>query len=486
MNTSICCPKCGSQLSPDVPSGLCPNCLVRAGFQSETVLPPQSNPKSSRFEPPTIEQLANKFPQLEILELLGRGGMGAVYKARQHGLDRLVAIKILPPEIGHDAAFAERFTREARALARLTHSHIVTIYDFGQTLPSASTGEVGKDGVGSLFYILMEYVDGVNLRQTIQSGHLSPAQALAIIPQICEALQYAHDKGIVHRDIKPENVLLDKDGQVKIADFGLAKLLDTDVGTRSLTGTNQVMGTMQYMAPEQLTSSPELDHRADIFSLGVVFYELLTGQLPIGRFALPSKKVHVDVRLDEIVLRAIEQEPDLRYQRAAQMKSDLETMARTTAAPFEPVASNPETRATSELQQDAELCREALIGAFVLPISLFVTPSLATLGMIATSILGFLAIHKIKRSRGKLYRLRLAISEAILFPLLLLYLMIAGCISALYLFVYMSIPFRPDLLFRSENAREIIVALLAGNIVALIVCVFVGRAAWRAFYRINR
>src|SRR5712692_9194174 len=132
--------------------------------------------------------------------------MGAVYKARQPGLDRLVALKILPPDAGRDPAFAERFTREARALAKLNHPNIVGVYDFGQT-----------DGQ---YYLIMEFVDGLNLRQVLRAGELKPQEALRIVPQICEALQFAHDEGIVHRDIKPENILLDKKGRVKIADFG--------------------------------------------------------------------------------------------------------------------------------------------------------------------------------------------------------------------------------------------------------------------------
>jgi serine/threonine protein kinase len=183
-------------------------------------------------------------------------------------LDRTVALKILPPEVGSDPAFAERFTREAQALAKLTHPNIVMVFDFGET--------------NGYYYFVMEYVDGINLRQSLQLGHVSAEEALAIIPQICDALQYAHDEGIVHRDIKPENVLLDRRGRVKIADFGLAKLVGATQSGLSLTGTQQVMGTPHYMAPEQMERPATVDHRADIYSLGVVFYELLTGELPLG------------------------------------------------------------------------------------------------------------------------------------------------------------------------------------------------------------
>ena len=174
----------------------------------------------------------------------------------------------------------------------------------------------------------MEYVDGINLRQAIRAGQLKPAEALKIVPQICDALQFAHDEGIVHRDIKPENVLLDKRGRVKIADFGLAKMLDRSALDVSLTGTQQIMGTLHYMAPEQFQGARDVDHRADIYSLGVLFYEMLTGELPIGRFAPPSKSVEIDVRLDEVVLRSLEQKPDQRYQHASEIKFEMESIAR--------------------------------------------------------------------------------------------------------------------------------------------------------------
>jgi hypothetical protein len=256
--------------------------------------------------------LAPHFPNLEILSLLGQGGMGAVYKARQLKLDRFVAIKILPAEWGRDPAFAERFTREARALARLAHPHIVAVHDFGEA--------------GGHFYLLMEYVDGVNLRQLLQAGRLEPDLALRVIPQVCDALQYAHEEGIVHRDVKPANILVDHRGGVKIADFGLAKLVGPSRASFTLTGTHQVMGTLDYMAPEQRNRPQEVDHRADIYALGVVFYEMLTGELPLGRFSPPSRVAGVDGRLDEVVLRALEREPEQRYQKVSEVKGDLEAI----------------------------------------------------------------------------------------------------------------------------------------------------------------
>jgi serine/threonine protein kinase len=294
-----------------------------------TEIPGETGPHGTKVvkPPPPPDEIAKHFPQFEILECLGRGGMGVVYKARQPKLNRIVALKILAPEKLAEAKFAERFEREAQALARLNHSNIVTVYDFGEA-----------DG---LYYLTMEFVDGVSLRQLLQTRKMAPEEALAIVPKICEALQFAHEQGVVHRDIKPENVLLDKRGRVKIADFGIAKIMgDTPFapsdgeklaakpGAGTLT-QDQVLGTPHYMAPEQVERPQKVDHRADIYSLGVVFYEMLTGELPLGRFAPPSRKVQVDVRLDEVVLRALEKEPERRYQQASVLKTEVETISGT-------------------------------------------------------------------------------------------------------------------------------------------------------------
>jgi serine/threonine protein kinase len=182
------------------------------------------------------EELAPHFPQLEILECLGRGGMGVVYKARQKTLNRFVALKLLAPERVREAKFAERFTREAQALAALNHPNIVTIHDFGQA--------------GGFYFLLMEFVDGVNLRQLLRARKFTPEEALAIVPPLCDALQFAHDRGIVHRDIKPENLLLDKEGRVKVADFGIAKMLGTGrAGRQSLPAASHDNTTKAPLAP---------------------------------------------------------------------------------------------------------------------------------------------------------------------------------------------------------------------------------------------
>ena len=330
------CPKCGAELRASAPAGICPQCLLKAGLGgSEAAASGRQSAGATSstpgFVPPTPEELAPHFPHLEILELLGKGGMGAVYKARQPSLDRLVAVKVLPPEVGADASFSERFTREARALAKLNHQNIVAVHDFGRA--------------NDLYYFIMEYVDGATLRQLVDAGELQPAEALSIVPQICDALQFAHDEGIVHRDVKPDNILLDSKGRVKVADFGLAKLLDRAPADASLTGTNQVMGTPHYMAPEQMQGSHDVDHRADIYSLGVVFYEMLTGQLPIGRFEPPSKKVQVDVRLDDVVLRSLQSEPDRRYQHVSEIGGAVKSLDAPGAVSLleEPLKGRPAT-----------------------------------------------------------------------------------------------------------------------------------------------
>jgi serine/threonine protein kinase len=298
--------------------------MVKVGIGSEAGTA-AADSKRPHSPPPSPADVARHFPHLEVIELLGSGGMGAVYKARQREIDRLVALKILPSDAASDPGFAERFTREARALAKLNHPNIVALYDFGR--------------VNGLHYFIMEYVDGLNLRQLEQAGQLSPREALQIIPQICEALQFAHDEGIVHRDIKPENVLLDKKGRVKIADFGLARILGHEPEDFRLTRAREVMGTPHYMAPEQVEKPQSVDHRADIYSLGVVFYEMLTGELPLGKFDPPSQKVRIDVRLDDVVLRALEKEPARRYQHASEVKTDMETIMTEPPASTVPVAS---------------------------------------------------------------------------------------------------------------------------------------------------
>ena len=284
------------------------------------------------WTPPTLEELARLLPQYQVESLLGRGGMGAVYKCRQSSLDRTVAIKLLPAEIAADQQFVARFQREARTLAKLKHARIVVIHDFGQT----SAGHL---------YFVMEYIDGTDLRRILRGPGLEPEQALAIVGQLCDALQAAHQMGIVHRDIKPENVLVTSDGYVKLADFGLAQP-PREEGATMLTGTHVILGTPSYMAPEQSAGAAKADPRSDIFSLGVMFYEMLTGHRPHGVFDPPSQAVQLDARIDEVVLKALQSEPERRYQSVVEFKGDVEHI-RSTPPPPEPLAlPEPATPAT--------------------------------------------------------------------------------------------------------------------------------------------
>lgn len=278
--------------------------------------------------------------------------MGAVYKARQRGLDRLVALKILPVEISADGNFAERFKREARALARLSHPNVVTVIDLGKS--------------GELYYFLMEFVEGLTLRQMLQTRQLSPPEALALVPQICEALEYAHAEGVVHRDIKPENILVDPKGRVKIADFGISKLLGALAPTAQLTQPDHILGTMHYMAPEQFERPLEVDHRADIYALGVVLYEMLTGELPLGRFEPPSRKAAVDARLDELVLRTLEKNPRQRFQNAGELRMELAAIAG--------VASRLSPEVSRKLSYEYR-SRAALLGWPLLHVAVGVNPA---------------------------------------------------------------------------------------------------------------
>lgn len=296
------CRRCGQPIPTSALGGECPACLilVSLGSGADEALP--------ALTPADIER---HLPDLEILSALGRGGMGVVYKARQKTLDRVVAVKVLAPDRAADPSFAERFVREARAMARISHPNVVGVYDVVR--------------VGDLVLIVMEYVDGASLRDRLRTGRVPPTDALRLIPQLCEALQYAHDHGVVHRDIKPENVLIDSAGTLKLTDFGLAKFGAAD--GFALTDSGDCMGTVRYMAPEQWADTAGVDHRADIYSLGVLLYEMLTGDLPTPQFTPPSAKVGTDPRFDHVVSKSMRDEPAERYQSAGEVKSDVARIA---------------------------------------------------------------------------------------------------------------------------------------------------------------
>ena len=273
---------------------------------------PVSDPHT--WQPPSPEFLQALLPGYFVEGFLARGGMGAVYRGVQVSLSRRVAIKILPPQLVEaDSSFAERFKQEARAMAQLNHPGIVSVYDFGEM----------QDGT---LYFIMEFVDGTDVSRMIaQQGRLPSAHAMAITAHVCDALQYAHERGVVHRDIKPANIMVGYDGSVKVADFGLAKSALQQ--NTSLTVSGQVMGTPHFVAPEALMLGSSVDHRADIYAVGVMLYQMLTGKIPQGLFEMPSMQVPgLDPRYDAIIAGAMREDRDLRYQQIHDMRRALDAI----------------------------------------------------------------------------------------------------------------------------------------------------------------
>jgi len=319
--------------------------LVRA---PEKVRP--ASAVAGTWQPPTPEELGELLPQYRIERLIGRGGMGVVYKGIQPELERPVAIKLLAAEVAADEKFVTRFKREARLLAKLQHSRIITVHDFGQT----------SDG---RLYLVMEYIGGGDLRSLLRGPGLLPDQALLAISQICDALCAAHREGVVHHDIKPENILITQDGYIKLVDFGLARPLRANA--HALTSAGIVLGTPAYMAPEQCEGSA--DHRSDIYALGVMLYEMLTGKRPRGVFDPPSKRAKIDPRLDEVVMKALQQEPDRRYQDASDLKRDVDSI-RATPQAVAGVAKRPGGKArllARDLTRLAQLLRKRAVASGV-------------------------------------------------------------------------------------------------------------------------
>ena len=298
---NLFCKTCGGPIVGLNRNTSCPRCLLKMGIDEPTIAQ-----DLQQFDLPTPDQLDRAIPRLDVIDLIAHGGMGAVYRARQPELDRIVAVKVLPAELSRNRAFADRFAQEARTLAKLNHPNIVTIHDSGIA--------------NGWCYIVMEHVDGITLRDAISQGAMSPENALEIVPELCEALKAAHSQGIVHRDIKPENILLTRDGLAKIADFGIAKLLDSNSDSEFNAGTRR------YMAPEQLFGASNIDHRADIYSLGVVLYELLTGKVPGENYVPPSKTTQIDQRLDMVVRKTLEKRPELRYQDVREIAEELQQL----------------------------------------------------------------------------------------------------------------------------------------------------------------
>lgn len=278
------------------------------------------------FEAPSIQELAPLFPGYEIETLIATGGMGAVYRAIQKSLDRTVAIKILPKEFSKDAAFCEGFEAEAKAMAKLNHPNLIGVYDFGE--------------VNGMLYIIMEYVPGHSLFHASNGMAIDPGEVVRLVSGICDGLAHAHENGILHRDIKPSNILLDLEARPKIGDFGLARPMD-----RKIQEGEEIFGTPHYTAPEVVDAPHTVNNRADIFSVGVLLHELLTGKLPADDRRPASLISHCDPRFDAIIRRATNPLADARHSNAAEISKELRAIgqsqgprvARGPAQPVNPV-----------------------------------------------------------------------------------------------------------------------------------------------------
>ena len=264
------------------------------------------------FIAPEPADLAPLFPGYEIQRLIATGGMGAVYCAVQKSLDRTVALKILPLELSQDAAFCKGFETEAKAMARLNHPNLIGVYDFGE--------------VNGMLYIVMEFVPGQSIYHSAHGHAIDPAEVIRLISAICHGLAHAHENGIIHRDIKPANILLDLNAQPKIGDFGLARPIE-----RKIEEGEEIFGTPHYTAPEVVDFPHSVDYRADIFSVGVMLHELLTGKLPADDLRPASLIARCDVRFDAIIKRATQPLPATRYASAEEMAKDLQAIVKSQA-----------------------------------------------------------------------------------------------------------------------------------------------------------
>jgi TolA-binding protein/predicted Ser/Thr protein kinase len=270
---------------------------------------------------PADPGLPRRLGHYDVGEKIGQGGMAIVCKGVQPSLNRAVAIKILPPQFATTPELLGRFEREAAIVANLNHSNIVQLIDRGRE--------------DNILFIVMEFVEGQSLDKVIAAGPMPLPKAIDFGSQICEALAYAHAAGVVHRDLKPSNILIDeRTGRVKIADFGIAALESTDAGLATLTADRSMIGTMNYMSPEQRRDAHRVTHRTDLFSLGVILYEMLTGKLPVGHFKLPSViRPDLPLGLDAIVKRCLAESPEDRYADAGQIRDELQRLTIRHTAP---------------------------------------------------------------------------------------------------------------------------------------------------------
>ena len=305
------CEVCGSVIVvKDTDVKVCSSCIF--GSLETEFAPERTGTASGLFV--EVDEIHPLFPEFEDIEVIHSGGMGTVFKARQISLDRWVALKVMKPELAEDPEFQERFEREGKTMAKLNHPNIVSVYEFGKR--------------GGFHFLVMEYVEGCDLHQLMKGNKLDSTSLLRLVPQICDALAFAHESDVIHRDVKPGNILIDRSGNVKMTDFGLAKVMQPSVDV-SLTMEGVGMGTLHYMAPEQLADARSTDARSDIYALGVVIYEMLTGKLPTGNFPPPTSSLaRRDKRLDKAVMRAMEQSPNDRFPSVKKFSEQIEPSVR--------------------------------------------------------------------------------------------------------------------------------------------------------------
>lgn len=258
---------------------------------------------SAPFVPPSKAQLSALLPEFEFLNVIGIGGMSVVYRVRRVADGEVFAIKVMAPLYEGQEDEAQRFVTEAKTMLALHHPNIVAVHDYGQT----SEGHL---------WLLMEYVDGVDMHRTIRAGGITPQNAYTLVLQLCQAVQYAHDHGVVHRDIKPANVLISRDGRVKFTDFGVAKPLE-----ELAAGGDDGYGTPGYAAPERYAKGAAVDHRADVYSLGIVIHEMLSGETP--RQAAMHGHAKLPAPFIGVFSKCLMADPARRYQSAREVGAAL-------------------------------------------------------------------------------------------------------------------------------------------------------------------
>ena len=314
------CPECGRSYQASAVMGQCPTCLMAAAIGPEQARE-ADRPKSLD---PTRADLEKAFPELEVIECLGKGGMAAVYKVRHRAVDRLAALKVLLVDPIDDPIMADRFAAEGDILKSIDHPHVIRAFSAGER--------------AGYLYLLLELVQGPTLRQVMQSGPIPPLTAIYAAIHISNGLGYVHQRGFIHRDIKPDNILLhagsepfsdalDKflaaGGRLRVADFGLATTACDLPGKRQLTLPNHRLGTPDYMAPECRNGVSRADLRMDVYGLGVMIYEMLTGDLPLGRCPVPSRRCNVIPEIDDVVMKCLEHDPARRYSDASVVRHEL-------------------------------------------------------------------------------------------------------------------------------------------------------------------